>query len=176
MERREFLKAAAGAGCAGLFGGCCSCVCADNLRYRCQGEVHKDFHASILDGYNYVKDNYGDDAIKGVMRNFAQKVYQQMYKKLKAGDSSELLEYWEWYMTREQGKYTLTKTADGGAVFEVKSCPGRNHLVNRKIAGGEGLCAATKLFNECLTEGTPFTLETVLTSDNSCKQILKRRA
>ena len=145
----------------------------DNLRYRCEGEVHRDFHASIFDGYNYVKNNYGEAAIREVMRDFAQKVYRQMHEKLKRGDFSELVEYWKWYMDREGGDYSITKTAADEIVFEVRRCPGCAHLERRGIAGGEGLCAATKLFNECLCEGTPFIIETE-TSSNGCRQILKR--
>ena len=33
------------------------------LRYRSGGELHRDFHASILDGANYVRDNYGDQEL-----------------------------------------------------------------------------------------------------------------
>ena len=146
----------------------------ESLRYRCEGEVHRDFHASILDGYNYVKDNYGEAAVRGVMRDFAQKVHRQMHEKLKAGDFSELVEYWKWYMNREGGEYSIKETDAGEIVLEVRRCPGCAHLERRGIAGGGGLCAATKLFNECLCEGTPFVIETE-TSGGGCSQVLKRK-
>ena len=31
------------------------------LRYESGGELHRDFHASILDGVDYMRDNYGED-------------------------------------------------------------------------------------------------------------------
>ncbi len=65
--------------------------------------------------------------------------------------------------------------ASGGAVFEVKACPARAHLVKRGIAGGEGLCELTRVFNEELVKGTPFEIETSITSDGSCRQTLRRR-
>lgn len=37
----------------------------DGLRYRSGGELHRDFHASILDGVNYVRGNYGEEALRG---------------------------------------------------------------------------------------------------------------
>ncbi|MBR4654945.1 MAG: twin-arginine translocation signal domain-containing protein [Kiritimatiellae bacterium] len=174
MKRRKFIKDTACAGCLGLFGGCLSF--GDGLYYRFGGEVHRDFHASILDGYNYVKDNFGMDAAREVLGNVARGVQRQMHEKLKAGDASELLEHWRYYMSREGGDgcFTLTETP-GGAVFEVKACPARAHLVKRGIAGGEGLCELTRVFNEELVKGTPFEIETSITSDGSCRQTLRRR-
>jgi hypothetical protein len=173
MNRRDFLKDTACAGCLGWLGGCLSF--GDDLYYRFGGNLHKDFHASILDGYNYVKDNYGIDAAREVLGNVARGVQRQMHEKLKAGNVSELLEHWRYYMEREGGAgcFSLTETADGGAVFEVKACPARAHLAKRGIKGGEGLCELTRFFNEELTKGTPFEIETVITSDGSCRQHLR---
>ncbi|MBR4652833.1 MAG: twin-arginine translocation signal domain-containing protein [Kiritimatiellae bacterium] len=174
IDRREFLKGSACAGCLGLVGGCA--LFQDDLHYRFGGNVHRDFHASILDGYNYVKDNFGMEAVREVLGNVARGVQKSMHEKLKAGDASELLEHWRYYMEREGGSecFSLSETSDGGAVFEVKACPARAHLVKRGIGGGEGLCELTRIFNEELARDTPFTIETVVTADGACRQTLKR--
>ena len=171
MERREFIKAVGGTGCAGLFGGCA--LFRDELRYRSGGELHRDFHASILDGYNYIRDNYGEGAIREVVAAFARGVYRTMHEKLAAGDPSELLEYWRYYMTREGGDFGVAETADG-AVFSVRGCPALRHLANRKVDGGEGLCALTRLFNEELTRDTPYEIVQSC-ADGVCRQALKRK-
>ncbi len=171
MDRREFLQAAGGAGCLGFLSGCA--FFQDDLRYRFGGELHRDFHASILDGYNYVKDTYGEAAIREVMGNFARGVHRSMHEKLVRGDSSELVEFWRYYFGREGGDFTVTERADGGAALTVRKCPALAYLEKRGIAGGEGLCAATRLFNEELVRGTPFRMETVC-DGKSCRQELKR--
>ena len=175
MGRRGFLADATCAGCLGLLGGCA--IFKDDLRYRFGGNLHRDFHASILDGYNYVKDNYGMDAAREVLGNVARGVQRQMHEKLKDGDASELVEHWRYYMEREGGVgcFDLSETPDGGAVFRVKACPARAHLAKRGIAGGEGLCELTCIFNEELVKGTPFSLETAVLADGSCVQTLKRK-
>lgn len=175
MNRRKFLKDAACAGCLGLLGGCA--IFQDDLRYRFGGNLHRDFHASILDGYNYVKDNFGMEAAREVLGNVARGVHRQMHEKLKAGDVSELVEYWRYYMEREGGTgcFALSETPDGGVVFEVKACPARAYLAKRGVSGGEGLCELTRIFNEELAKGTPFALDTVLTADGACRQTLKRK-
>ena len=172
MKRSEFIKGIACAGCVGFLQGCAGL--GDGLRYRFGGELHRDFHASILDGYNYVKDTYGDGAIREVMGCFARCVHRSMHEKLARGDASELLEYWRYYLGREGGDFSVDETADGGAVLTVRKCPALAHLESRKIAGGEGLCAATRMFNEELTRGTPFVLETYC-DGQSCRQVLKNR-
>jgi len=172
MKRREFIKTIGGVGCAGLFEGCA--LFRDDLRYRSGGELHRDFHASILDGYNYVRDNYGEEAIREVVAAFARGVYRTMHEKLAAGDPSELLEYWRYYMSREGGDFTIEETANG-AVFSVRGCPALGHLQARKVDGGAGLCALTRLFNEELTRDTPY--EIVQSCVNGvCRQTLRKRA
>lgn len=175
MNRREFLKDAACAGCIGLIGGCAAFR--DALSYRFGGNLHRDFHASTLDGYNYIKDTFGMEGVREVLGNFARGVQRSMHEKLKRGDASELLEHWRYYMDREGGEecYALSETADGDAVLEVRACPARAYLKNRDVAGGEGLCELTRIFNEELTAGTPFRLETVVTEDGTCRQILSRK-
>jgi len=175
MDRREFLKDAACIGCLGLFGGCA--LFRDDMRYRFGGNLHRDFHASILDGYNYLKDNFGMDAVREVLGDLARGVHRQMHEKLKSGDSSELVEHWRYYMEREGGSgcFSLSEAADGSVVFNVKSCPALAYLAKRGVSGGEGLCELTRIFNEELVKGTPFTLETVVASDGSCRQTLTRK-
>ena len=174
VNRREFLEDSACAGCLGLLGGCA--LFQDDLYYRFGGNVHRDFHASILDGYNYIKDNFGMDAVREVLANVARGVQCAMYDKLRRGDASELLEHWRYYMEREGGRecFSMSETADGGAVFEVKACPARAYLAKRGVPGGEGLCELTRIFNEELVKGTPFTLTTSVSPNGSCRQTLKR--
>ena len=105
MDRRTFIRLSASTGCA--FALPCSLWADANLRYACKGELHKDFHASILDGVNYLIDNFGEAAAREVLENTGTKVYRQMHEKLVKGDTSELLEWWRYYLKREEGDFTL---------------------------------------------------------------------
>lgn len=172
MKRGEFIRAAVGAGCAGLFGGCV--IFRDDLRYRSSGELHRDFHASILDGYLYVRDNYGAEAVREVVAAYARGVYRTMHMKLKDGDSSELLAFWRYYLAREGGDYGLEEMPDGTATLVVRTCPALAHLKRRNVTGGEGLCEMTRFFNEELTRGTPFEIVTTCGA-GGCRQVLRKR-
>ena len=144
------------------------------LRYVSRGELHRDFHASVLDGVNYMRDNYGDDALRKVLFNTGTKVYKTLHEKLVAGDCSELLAWWRYYMDREGADYTLEETADG-AVLTVRGCPALKHLDNRSIPGGKGLCAATRILNEAFCSGSPYEIVLEETGERSCRQTLRRR-
>ena len=144
------------------------------LRYESGGELHRDFHASILDGVNYMRDNYGEEALREVLFETGTKVYKTLHEKLVAGDKSELVAWWRYYLDREGADYSLEETADG-AVLTVRACPALKHLENRKIAGGKGLCTATRILNEAFCSGSPYEIVLEETGDQSCIQTLRKR-
>ena len=144
------------------------------LRYRSGGELHRDFHASILDGANYVRDNYGEDALREVLFETGTKVYKTLHERLVAGDPSELIAWWRYYLDREGSAYTLEETADG-AVLTVSDCSALKHLENRNVPGGKGLCAATRILNEAFCSGSPYEIVLEETGGSSCRQVLRRR-
>ena len=146
-----------------------------SLRYKSGGELHRDFHASILDGVNYVRDNYGEEALREVLFNMGTKVYKTIHEKLVAGDPSELIAWWRYYLDREGSAYSLEETADG-AVLTVRDCAALKHLEARKIPGGKGLCTATRILNEAFCSDSPFEIVLDETGDHGCRQVLRRRA
>ena len=174
ITRRDFSTALAAGGC--LLMGCPGCLgSGSGLRYDSQGELHRDFHASILDGVNYLLDNYGEAAVREVLASTAQCVYRTMRGKLMRGDSSELLEWWRYYMDREGGRYVLEEGADGSATLTVQECPALTHLKRRDVPGGRRTCWATGVLTEALVSGTPFDFVLEETGDGGCRQRLRRR-
>ena len=146
------------------------------MRYVCEGELHKDFHASILDGVNYLLDNYGEAAAREVLTKTGVEVYRQMHGKLMKGDTSELLEYWRYYLGREEGKFDLKENADGTATLTVHDCPSLRHLEKRGISGGKRTCWATRVLNEAFCKDSPFEIVLEETGDFSCRQVLRRKS
>ena len=144
-----------------------------DLRYASGGELHRDFHASILDGANYLLDNYGEEALREVLFKTGTEVYKTLHEKLVAGDPSELLAWWRYYLDREGADYTLEET-DDGAVLTVADCPALKHLEGRGVPGGKGLCGATRILNEAFCSNSPYEIILEETGDRSCRQILRR--
>lgn len=173
IERRSFLRLSAAAGCVAALP--CPLLADTGLRYACKGEVHKDFHASVLDGVNYLFDNYGEAAAREVLMKTGTEVYRQMHDKLVKGDPSELLEYWRYYMDREGGRYELDEKTDGTAMLTVHDCPALRHLEKRGILGGKRTCWATRVLNEAFCRDSPFEIVLEETGDFSCRQTLRRK-
>lgn len=145
------------------------------LRYRSGGELHRDFHASILDGIEYVRVNYGEGALREVIFKTGTEVYKTLHEKLVAGDPSELIAWWRYYMDREGADYSLEVT-DDGAVLTVRDCPAIRHLENRKIDGGKTICVATRILNDAFCSGSPYEIVLDETGDRSCVQTLCKRS
>ncbi len=139
------------------------------LRYVSRGEVHKDFHGLTCATLHYLADNYGEDAVREVLTCTAQKVYKTIHEGLKNGNCSELAEFWEYYMKREGGDFSVERLADGVRMV-VRDCPALRHLVKLEQEPDEALCRATRIFNEALCEGTPFKAALERTGTFSCVQ------
>ena len=171
--RRDFLESLAGFSLLPCVG--CRLCDGNGLRYASTGELHKDFHASILDGLDYVREIYGEKALAEVLGAFAKDVYRSMHEKLVVGDASELREHWRYYMDREQGRYRVVDREDGGVELEVLECPACAHLRKRNVPGGERLCEATGRINAALCEGSPFESALEQRGDGRCRQIIRRK-
>lgn len=144
------------------------------LRYISQGEIHKDFHGLTCATLHYLLDNYGEKAFTEVLNNTAKQVYKTIHEKLKNKDATELIEYWDYYFSRENGDFEIEEI-DNEIRLIVKNCPALRHLVKLEQAPDPILCKATEVFNNALTEGTPYCIETKQTGTFSCIQILKLR-
>ena len=144
------------------------------LRYRSTGELHKDFHILFCNTLHYLQENFGEDALKDVLKNTAQNVYRTIYEKLRSGDVSELLEFWEYYLEREGADYTIKKFDDEIHLI-VQSCPLLRHLQKNGLLTDPIACQATAFFNDALCENTPFTAGVEKTGEFSCRQILKKK-
>ena len=57
------------------------------LRYKSEGEVHKDFHGLTCATLHYLLDNYGEQALKSILTKTAQEVYRTIHQALKNGDT-----------------------------------------------------------------------------------------
>ena len=144
------------------------------LRYRSEGEVHKDFHGLTCATLHYLIDNYGPNSVREILTNTAQKVYRTIHEALQRGDCAELEEYWQYYLEREGGDFAIEKMADG-LKLTVRDCPALRHLVKLEQEPDPILCEATRIFNEALAEGSPFVATVEKTGTFSCVQSFARK-
>ena len=97
------------------------------LRYQENNELHRDFHGTTNTTLTYIADNFGEDALKEILRATGRDVYKSIHDKLANGDASELLEHINWFYFREGAKYKLDVT-ENEIRLEVFECPAIRHI------------------------------------------------
>jgi len=144
------------------------------MRYKSTGEVHRDFHGLTCATLHYLLDNYGESSVREILTNTAQKVYKTIHEALRGGDCAELAEFWEYYLQREGGEFSVERLADGIRLV-VRDCPALRHLVKLGREPDPIMCEATRIFDEALADGTPFAASVEKTGEYSCVQVFRKK-
>ena len=142
------------------------------MRYKDKGEVHKDFHLATNITITYVLEKYGEGFLSDLFKRTAQRVYKDIYENLKVGNSKALVEHWEYYYTREGGKYEIVKQGNE-IVFHVLECPAAVHLEKRTGSIPDSFLLQTTLLNAAWSEGTPFSIDTERIGPKEYKMIIR---
>ena len=142
-------------------------------RYRDTGNVHKDFHLATNTTIRYVLARYGHEFLCELFRRTAQVVYREIYEALERGDAAPLREHWEYYYTREGGRYRVTGLEDG-FVFDVFDCPAVRHLKERGVPVSEEFYLQDTLLNDAWSEGTPFSIRTEILDEGHYRMSVVR--
>jgi predicted hydrocarbon binding protein len=145
-----------------------------NMRYNETGELHFDFHAATNVTLEHIGKKFGDGALKAVLFNVGHDVYKSIREKLSLGDVSELLEFWEYFLRRENGEYTIKERNDE-IILSITKCPAVAHIKALGHKLSPSFCKQTEYMNLGLCEGTPYMIETRKTGEGSCVQVLKKR-
>ena len=145
------------------------------LRYQEDNELHLDFHGTTNTTLNYIADNYGVEALKGILRKTGREVYKSIHEKLLKGDASELLEHLNWFYFREKGKYQLT-VEENKIVLEVFECPAIRHLRKLGLEPSQHVCLQTSEVNAGMCEGSPWRSEVQVIGEGHCIQTFTKDA
>jgi hypothetical protein len=128
------------------------------MRYQETGELHKDFHGATLMSANYIIKNYGIEALREILFHTGIEVYSEINQRLKVGDSSELIDFKEYFLKREGGKFTMNKHENGLFELTVNECPMEKHIKSLGMEINENFCLLNKFLNEALCYDTPYEL------------------
>ena len=145
------------------------------LRYQENNELHLDFHGTTNTTLNYIADNYGVEALKGILRKTGREVYKSIHEKLLKGNASELLEHLNWFYFREKGKYQLT-VEENRIVLEVFECPAIRHLRKLGLEPSAHVCLQTSEVNAGMCEGSPWHSEVQVIGEGHCIQTFTKDA
>ena len=144
------------------------------LRYNEGGNVHLDFHGATNTTIDFIVSRYGIDAMHEIFKKVGRDVYQDIRGHLMAGDSLELVKHWRHFFEREKAQFDIAVTEDE-IRLTVRRCPAWHHV--KKIAPSVSpfFCDQTTVTNTAMAEGTPFVVETTITGEGACTQVIRRR-
>lgn len=128
------------------------------MRYHETGELHKDFHGATLMSANYIVENYGAEALREIIFHTGTEVYREINQRLKAGDTSELIGFKEYFLEREGGKFNMIKHGNGLFELIVTECPMEKHVKSLGMEINEKFYLLNKFLNKSLCHDTPYAL------------------
>lgn len=86
--------------------------------------LHKDFHVTADIGITYVGENYGDEAVKDYLTQYAKSFYKLLAEKVKENGLKALEENFISVYTKEEWtKYLHTELTKDKLKITVKKCP-----------------------------------------------------
>ncbi len=122
--------------------------------------LHKDFHGALSAGIEYLHRNYGEQAVREYLREFAKSFYAPLREALKQRGLAALRDHFEKLYRIESGKIQITISEDE-MIMNVDSCPAVMHMREHQYPVAELFCETTKTVNEAICEGSGFAAELV---------------
>lgn len=122
--------------------------------------MHKDFHAALSAGIEYLDRHYGVEAVREYLRRFARSFYAPVIAEINCRGLVALKEHFESIYAREGGRIRTSLTEDE-LILEVEACPAVMHMRDHGYAVAELFSETERTVNAALCEGTPFEAELV---------------
>ena len=139
--------------------------------------LHKDFHGALSGGIEYLHQNYGEQAVRNYLQQFAETFYSPLKKDLNRRGLIALKEYFEKIYRIEGGKIDITFPEDQ-MILKVEACPAVTHMRKRGYPVARLFHETTKTVNETICRGSQFAFELVQYDPQTGRSIQKfyRRA
>ncbi|MDR3644903.1 MAG: hypothetical protein P4M02_07510 [Clostridia bacterium] len=122
--------------------------------------LHRDFHGLLDIGITYLRENYGEQAVRDYLRQFAAAYYAPLKADLKKRGLIALREYFEKIYEIEGGGTEITLN-DRELTIRVDACPAVTHLHKLNVPVDPLFFETTRVVNEEICEGTPFASESI---------------
>ena len=122
--------------------------------------LHKDFHGALSGGIEYLHKNYGDQAVRDYLCQFALVFYSPLIKSLGERGLVAIKEHYEKIYKIEGGKIEIT-LCDDELILKVDACPAVMHMRKNAFLVAELFHETTKTVNEAICRGSDFDFELV---------------
>jgi hypothetical protein len=120
--------------------------------------LHKDFHGALSVGIDYIEQQYGEEAVREYLWQFATAFYAPLTEAIGSRGLVALKEYFAGVYELEGGKAQMT-LSDDELRIEVEACPAVTHMRKQGYPVARLFHETTRTVNEAICHGTPFTAE-----------------
>ncbi|WEK52043.1 MAG: hypothetical protein P0Y66_08775 [Candidatus Kaistia colombiensis] len=145
------------------------------MRYEEDGNVHLDFHGAANTTIDFIVERFGVAAMDEIFKKVGRDVYASIRQDLLDGDTHQLVRHWRHFFDREGGDYDIA-IGDDEIVLTVRLCPAWHHVKGLVGSVSPHFCDQTSRTNEAMAEGSPYAIDTEITGEGSCRQVIRRRA
>ena len=143
------------------------------MRYKETGNLHLEFHRSLNNTLRYLRTRYHQEFVDDLFRKMAKDVYRSIRQDLLNGDPSQLVEHWNYFFNREDGKIAIDR--EGEIIrMTVEQCPAVRTIIEHEELE-PALCRGTRVLNDALVEGSQFAIGTEILGGGRCIQTIRRR-
>ena len=119
---------------------------------------HQDFHGALSVGIEYLHEQYGEQAVRDYLREFALSFYAPLRRALREKGLAALKDHFEALYQIEGGTVQFELSADE-LVMRVAACPAVGHMRSHGYPVARLFHETTRTINEALCEGSPYSAE-----------------
>ena len=120
--------------------------------------LHRDFHGALSVGLEYLRENYGEQAVRDYLAQFARAFFAPLTDSIKQRGLVALEEYFRSIYDREGGEVEFARSEDELRI-EVKTCPAVSHMREKGYPVATLFHETSASVNRAICEGTPFLAE-----------------
>ncbi|OGV61581.1 MAG: hypothetical protein A2498_11880 [Lentisphaerae bacterium RIFOXYC12_FULL_60_16] len=120
--------------------------------------LHKDFHGGLSCGIEYLDIHFGTSVLHNYLRTFCRTFFAPLHAAVVTHGLSAIRKHYERVFEEEAGIIDVD-ASDDHLTITVRACPAILHMQKRGLPIAKRFCDSTRIMNECLCEGTPFTSE-----------------
>lgn len=122
--------------------------------------LHKDFHAALSMGIEYLDHRLSPQAVRDYLCQFARAFYRPLTQDLASRGLIALQEHFE-RIYQVEGAEVSVRLREDELVVEVQRCPAVSYMREHGRPVARLFCETTRAVNEAVCEGTDFEAELV---------------
>lgn len=120
--------------------------------------LHKDFHIALNFGLEYLRDQFGDDAVEEYLTQFARSYYAPLKKQLKKNGLAAIRQHYEHIYNLEEAGFKID-VDEASVTIYLEASPAVMHIKSGGHALSPLYIETIRTINRELCAGTPYTFE-----------------